>query len=71
VQLLDFIACLEAAIGKKAVKNMLPMQAGDVLATYADTEGLRKAVGFAPSTPLKVGLERFAQWYLSVGRSYS
>ena len=71
VQLMDFIECLEAAIGKKAVKNMLPMQAGDVPATYADTDALRKAVGFAPSTPLKVGLERFAKWYLSVGRSYS
>lgn len=65
VELMVFIEALENAFGKKAIKNMLPMQAGDVLATYADTADLRKAVGFAPCTPLNEGVIRFADWYRS------
>ncbi|HVK53494.1 MAG TPA: NAD-dependent epimerase [Burkholderiales bacterium] len=65
VELMSFIECLEKAIGKKAVFNMLPMQAGDVVATYADVQALKQAVGFAPSTPLEVGIERFVDWYRS------
>ena len=42
---------------------MLPMQAGDVVATYADIEDLRQAVGFAPQTPLAEGVEKFVRWY--------
>ncbi len=63
VPLLDFIATLEQALGHKAVKNLLPMQPGDVRATFADVEDLRAAVGFSPSTPLADGIRRFCDWY--------
>jgi UDP-glucuronate 4-epimerase len=63
VPLLDFIRTLEAALGVKATLNMKPMQAGDVEATYADTAWLREHTGFAPSTPLATGLQRFVDWY--------
>jgi UDP-glucuronate 4-epimerase len=63
VRLLDYIAALEAALGRKAKLAMKPMQPGDVKSTYADTALLRAAVGFAPSTPLAAGLERFAAWF--------
>ena len=63
VNLLDYIAALERAFGKKAKLEMKPMQPGDVKATYADTSALRAAVDFAPSTPLDVGLARFASWF--------
>jgi UDP-glucuronate 4-epimerase len=65
VALLDYIAALERALGKKAKLEMRPMQPGDVKATYADTTALARAVGFAPSTPLETGLARFAQWFTS------
>ncbi len=64
-QLLDFIAMLENAIGKTAQKELLPMQAGDVKATYADTSALEAWVGFKPSTSLHVGVEKFVSWYRS------
>jgi UDP-glucuronate 4-epimerase len=63
VALLDYIAALEAALGRKARLEMKPMQPGDVKTTYADTAALRDAVGFAPSTPLATGLQRFAAWF--------
>src|SRR5690348_11661201 len=63
VPLLGYIATLERALGRKAKLEMKPMQPGDVKATYADTTALAKAVGFAPSTPLDVGLTRFAEWF--------
>jgi UDP-glucuronate 4-epimerase len=63
VGLLDYIAALERAFGKEAKLEMKPMQPGDVKATYADTSALRVAVGFAPSTPLESGLQRFADWF--------
>ena len=63
VGLLDYIAAIERAFGKEAKLEMKPMQPGDVKATYADTSALRAAVGFAPSTPLETGLQRFASWY--------
>jgi UDP-glucuronate 4-epimerase len=62
VALLDYIALMEQAIGRPAIKNMQPMQAGDVLATYADTRALRDWVGFAPDTPLESGIGRFVDW---------
>jgi UDP-glucuronate 4-epimerase len=65
VALLDYIAALEKALGRKAKLEMKPMQPGDVKATYADTSALRRAVGFAPSTPLETGLARFAGWFMS------
>jgi UDP-glucuronate 4-epimerase len=64
VELLTFIETIEKVLGKTATKNMLPIQAGDVVATYADTSALREAVGFAPSTPLQLGIEKFVSWYL-------
>ena len=63
VPLLDYIALLESALGRKAQLDMKPMQPGDVEATYADTRALAEAVGFAPSTPLEAGLARFAEWF--------
>ncbi|MBC6472235.1 MAG: NAD-dependent epimerase [Hormoscilla sp. GM102CHS1] len=63
VELLRFIEVLEACLGMKAQKHMLPMQPGDVPITYADIEDLEKAVGFRPSTPIEVGVERFVIWY--------
>jgi len=63
VALLDFIATLEACLGRKAQLQLLPMQAGDVLATYANVDELGKLVDFAPRTPLDQGLAEFAHWY--------
>lgn len=63
VELDEFIATIERAVGKKAIRHDMPMQPGDVLATYADVEGLRQAVGFAPSTPLATGIARLVAWY--------
>ena len=63
VQVMDFIATLEQVLGRKAVIDYLPMQPGDVPATYADTDRLRAWVGFAPATPLADGLLAFANWY--------
>jgi len=62
-KLLDFIGYIEQAIGKTADKEFLPMQAGDVKATNADTTALEAWVGFKPSTPLNVGVEKFIKWY--------
>ena len=63
VELLDLIACLERALGREAVKRFLPMQPGDVPATYADTDDLRQDTGFAPSTPMESGVVRFVEWF--------
>jgi UDP-glucuronate 4-epimerase len=68
VALLDYIAIIERLMGKKATLDMQPMQPGDVKATYADTSALAAAVGFAPSTPLETGLERFTQWFRAYHR---
>ena len=62
-ELLHVIDCLEKTIGKTVEKRSLPMQAGDVPATYADVEDLTEAVGFKPATPIEVGIERFVAWY--------
>jgi UDP-glucuronate 4-epimerase len=61
--LMEYIEALEKALGKTAVKNYLPMQPGDVLATSANTEGLDRWVGFKPDTPVEVGVRRFVDWY--------
>ncbi len=63
VELMVYIETLEAALGKTAQKNFLPLQDGDVPATSADTRELREAVGFAPKTPVSVGIARFVEWY--------
>jgi UDP-glucuronate 4-epimerase len=68
VGLMDFIEVLEEALGREAEKEFLPMQPGDVRVTYADTEALAKATGFAPSTPLSRGVARFVEWYRRYNR---
>ena len=63
VELNEFIATLEKLLSRAARREMLPMQPGDVPATYASIDRLRAATGFAPSTPLAEGLARFVDWY--------
>ncbi|WP_170075516.1 NAD-dependent epimerase [Paraclostridium dentum] len=63
VQLETFISVLEDKIGKKAIKNYMEMQPGDVQKTYADTSDLEEAIGFKPRTSIESGLEQFANWY--------
>ncbi len=63
VRLLDFISELEVALGQKAEKIMLPMQDGDVQATWADTEDLFKAVAYKPQVGISEGVKAFADWY--------
>lgn len=65
VELDTFISTLEAALGKRAVRDYLPMQPGDVHSTHADTGDLARDTGFAPSTPLATGIARFVEWYRS------
>ena len=62
-KLMDFIIAIERAIGRTAVKNLLPMQAGDVPATWADTSLLSELTGFKPRTDLTVGVRNFVEWY--------
>jgi UDP-glucuronate 4-epimerase len=63
VELMDFIGILEGCLGKTAEKNMMPMQAGDVPATYADVDDLMQDVGFKPATPIEEGIANFVRWY--------
>ncbi len=63
VTLMDFITTIEQAMGKTAEKNMMPMQPGDVPATYADVQALIDDVGFKPDTPLSEGIAKFVEWY--------
>ena len=63
VELMRFIEVLEETLGKKAEKNLLPLQPGDVPATYADVSDLVKDVNFRPSTPIEKGIPAFVQWY--------
>jgi len=63
VELSRFIEALEECLGRKAEKNYLPLQAGDVPATYADIDDLSRDVGFRPSTPIEAGIARFVSWY--------
>ena len=63
VELLYFIETLEKALGMTAVKNLLPLQPGDVPATYADVDALMRDVGFKPDTPIELGIARFVEWY--------
>ena len=65
VGLLDFIACIENALGIKAEKNFLPMQDGDVVATFASTDALNAWVGFNPTTSIEHGIAQFVAWYRS------
>jgi len=63
VKLMRYIEVIERCVGKKALLELLPMQPGDVIATAADVSALATAVGFAPSTSIEVGVERFVGWY--------
>ena len=65
VELMAYIEALEQALGLKAVKNLLPLQDGDVPATYADTSELARVTGFSPQTTVADGVRRFVDWYRS------
>lgn len=68
VDLMHMIAVLEECLGKKAIKEFLPMQPGDVPKTYADVDDLVEKVGFQPNTPIEVGVKKFVDWYRSFYR---
>jgi len=63
VELLRYIEVLEDCLGKKAIKNLLPLQPGDVPDTYADVDALIEEVDYKPTTPVEVGIENFVRWY--------
>ena len=63
IELMRYIEIIEECVGKKAEVNMLPMQPGDVPDTWADTEALSLDVGYAPNTPIEVGVKNFVDWY--------
>lgn len=64
VRLMEFIEAIEKRLGRKIAKNMLPMQDGDVPATYADVSDLVEDLGYKPATPVQEGVDRFVDWYL-------
>src|SRR5689334_11310719 len=63
VQLMRYIEVLEEALGRKAIKNFLPLQPGDVPETFADIDDLVRDVGYRPATPVEVGVRRFVEWF--------
>ncbi|ANU10116.1 protein CapI [Planococcus antarcticus DSM 14505] len=65
VRLMDFIEAIEEKTGKKAIKNFMPLQAGDVPATYANVEDLYRDIDFQPETNIKDGVGKFVDWYVS------
>jgi len=67
VKLMDFIEAIETALGKKAERELLPMQPGDVYKTYADVSDLQENFGYHPDTPVREGVKRFVEWYLATG----
>ena len=68
VELMRYIEVIERCVGKKAEKNMLPMQPGDVPDTYADVDDLARDVGYRPATPIETGVKRFVDWYIDYYR---
>ena len=64
IEVLEVVRLIEQAVGKPAVRELLPMQLGDVPATFADVDDLARDAGFAPNTPIEQGIERFVAWYL-------
>ncbi len=58
-----YIEAIEEALGRQATRELLPLQPGDVPATYADSSALEKAVGYKPATPVKEGVANFVAWY--------
>jgi UDP-glucuronate 4-epimerase len=69
VELMAYVRAIEKALGREAKLDMLPMQAGDVPATQADTRALEATTGFAPGTPVEEGVRRFVEWYRSYYRA--
>jgi len=67
---MEFIETLEEALGKKAIKKMMDMQAGDVKETSADTSELNRWVKFKPNTSIKEGIKRFVDWYKSTTKLF-
>ncbi len=67
VKLMDYIEAIENALGKKAVREYLPMQPGDVYKTFADVSDLEEKLNYHPSTPITEGVKRFVEWYVSTG----
>ena len=63
VQLTDFIDAIEAATGRKAERNLMPMQPGDVVATWADADLLQTLTGYTPKTSVRDGIAKFVAWY--------
>ncbi len=70
VELMDFIEAIERALGKNAVKEFLPLQPGDVPATYADVDDLIEVVGFKPETSIFKGIEKFIEWYIDYYKNH-
>jgi UDP-glucuronate 4-epimerase len=64
VKLMDFITAIENKLGRIIEKNMMPIQAGDVPATYADVSDLVEDLGYKPATPIQDGINKFVDWYL-------
>ena len=64
-----YIEAIEKATGKKATKKYMPMQAGDVLATFADIDSLQQEVGFKPNTNIEYGMQKFVDWYCEFYKS--
>jgi UDP-glucuronate 4-epimerase len=67
VRLMDYIEAIENALGKKAVKEYLPMQPGDVYKTFADVSDLEEKLNYHPATPVSEGVRRFVDWYIGTG----
>jgi UDP-glucuronate 4-epimerase len=63
VKLMDFIEIIEQTVGKKAIKNFMPLQPGDVYKTYADVTPLIEELGYKPDTPVEYGVREFVQWF--------
>lgn len=63
IRLLDFVEAIEDCVGGKAVRNYMPMQMGDVPATWADAQLLRRLTGYTPQTDFRDGVYQFVEWY--------
>ena len=63
VRLMDFVEAIEDAVGKKAIRNYMPMQMGDVPATWANNDLLQRLTGYRPQTDFKDGIARFVEWF--------
>jgi UDP-glucuronate 4-epimerase len=71
IELMRYIEVLEECLGRKAEKNLLPLQAGDVPDTWADVEALVEDVGYRPETPIEVGVRNFVDWYVEYYKNRS